>query len=578
MRKYAAVLLLLLACSPPRAQFTSATDTTQVLRDERDVAAIGAAYRERVRLGLGSPFRVIEIAAYDPRLSDRDREELLEQLFERVLDGNTYEMGATLPLAHYRVIEHALGSTYDPRIAELAVNLAYEAAVNDSTVTPELQYAATSTIALMRDRALAQHDARYVRDVAHAQDTEAYVLVPAMRAQRALLLEQPLMPSLNMEAQAAAQKLAGMLIGGVRQAARSPQPFTMHKETSELPKDVAERILALQTRVERPPQSALIIAMRAAQLPYAARDEETFVAELALINENTALAAQRAAIALRPFAQERMYPHEPVPARVRERERDRARFLADFGITLKFKADVPEAQQPHYARVLHNALSDLQLALPGVSLTGLTLEVGEVESAERHLAYHDPRTRTIRWSPTTGAGSLAHEIAHDLDWQRARRSYGRSGYASDLAGDVAGMLLVPQGYAPDERATEILARRFDWLVAAALAGMGRMNGQLSSVQHDWLPGHGGAQPPLANARSALALAAFAAGGGRLGAGAQERIKVATLAPDLPAAVHAVRRARQGLAPAAMSEVRTPCCITPRPESGVSPFSLLTFPR
>src|SRR5688500_18448395 len=140
MRKYAAVLLplLLLACSAPRTQFTSATDpdTTYVLNDERDVAAIGAAYHERVRLGLGSPFRVIETAAHDARLPAPAREHLLAELFDRVIDGHTYEIGATLPLAHHRVIEHALTSTYDPRIAELAVNLAYETAVTEQTITP----------------------------------------------------------------------------------------------------------------------------------------------------------------------------------------------------------------------------------------------------------------------------------------------------------------------------------------------------------------------------------------------------------------------------------------------------------
>ena len=58
-----ALLPLLFACSPPRPQYISANDTTFILNDQRDADAIGAAYRERVRLGLGSPFRVIENAA-----------------------------------------------------------------------------------------------------------------------------------------------------------------------------------------------------------------------------------------------------------------------------------------------------------------------------------------------------------------------------------------------------------------------------------------------------------------------------------------------------------------------------------
>ena len=110
MTRYAAVLLplLLLACSPPRTQFSAtASDSSYILADERDAEAVADAYRERVRLGLGSPFRVIETAAYDRRLTPEFREELLADLFERVLDGHTYEIGPTLPIAHYRVIEHA---------------------------------------------------------------------------------------------------------------------------------------------------------------------------------------------------------------------------------------------------------------------------------------------------------------------------------------------------------------------------------------------------------------------------------------------------------------------------------------
>lgn len=523
MKRYAAVLvpLLLLACSSPRTQFTSAAtnpDSIFVLHEKRDVAAIEAAYHERVRLGLGSPFRVIEIAAYDERLSRATREALLEDLFERVLDGQTYELGATLPVAHIRLIEHALASTPDPRVAELAVNLAYEVARLEETISPELQYAAAATVALLRDRALAQHDARRVRAVARMHNQAAHRLVPAMRAHRGLQLEQPLMPALHSESEEAAARLALLLVGGVRHAARTPQAMVVQKNTSGLAKSTAERILALQRTNERPPQSALIISMRAAQLPYTARDEETFVAELALIGQDAALAAQRAAIALRVFAQENVEKDAHAPAATT--------FLRDFGITLRYRDDVPTAWRDFYARTLYDALADLRMAAPDLSLMGLTVEVGEVADRTRHLAYHDPRSRTIRWAPSTGAGSLAHEIAHDLDWQLARRSFGRSGYASDVMGDVVSMLQARAAESPDERATEVLARHFDWQVAAALARQGRLNGQLSSVQHDWLPGHGSARPPMVNSKSALALGQN----------------------DLPLTVRAVRALRQERAP------------------------------
>jgi hypothetical protein len=118
------------------------------------------------------------------------------------------------------------------------------------------------------------------------------------------------------------------------------------------------------------------------------------------------------------------------------------------------------------------------------------------------------------------------------------------------------MLLAATPYAGDERATEVFARQFDWVIATALARQGRMNGQLSSVQHDWLPGHGGARPPVANARSANALAGYVAKAGRLGEGAQRSVEAAVLAAQVPASVHEVRQQRSGQAPLAGPRVVT----------------------
>ena len=531
-----ALLPLLFACSPPRTQYISANDTTFILNDQRDADAISAAYRERVRLGLGSPFRVIEIAAHDRRLREDDRERLLAGLFERVEDGETYEIGATLPLAHYRVIEHALNSTYDPRIAELAVNLAYEVAAAEQTVTPELQFAAAGTVALMRDRALAQRDAKHVRSVARTHSLAPHTLVPAMRAQRALLVEQPLQPMLSGAAQEDASTLAVMLVGGVRQAARAPVRFDVEQAAaSKLERDVAERILALQRVHERPPQAAIVIAMRAAQLPIDALNEETFVAQLALTPVQGRLAAQRAALALRPFGQQRVHAVPPSATEL----------LARHGVRLVFGPDVPEQWHGYYRAELGQALADLESALPGLTFKGLTIEIADVAPDAAHLAYHDPRARTIRWPPATGSGSLAHEIAHDLDWQIARRSYGKAGYASDLALDLNANLMLTRAEAGSVRATELFARQFDWVVATALAAQGRLNGQLTSVQHDWLPGHGSALPPLANSRSANTLAGMVTRGGRLLEAGQESIERAVQADALPPAVHAVRQLRHG---------------------------------
>ena len=64
----AAVLPLLFACAHPPSEYAGTRpDTVYVLRAHDDVRAISAAYHERMRLGLGSPFRLIEIAARDTR-------------------------------------------------------------------------------------------------------------------------------------------------------------------------------------------------------------------------------------------------------------------------------------------------------------------------------------------------------------------------------------------------------------------------------------------------------------------------------------------------------------------------------
>lgn len=96
------------------------------------------------------------------------------------------------------------------------------------------------------------------------------------------------------------------------------------------------------------------------------------------------------------------------------------------------------------------------------------------------------------------------------------------------------------------RPTEVLARQFDWVVYMMLAEQRRLNGTLTSVQHDWLPGHGGARPPAANVRSATAFAGVIERAVRLDGSMSDAIKRAVLAYDVPASVHAVRAARNGI--------------------------------
>jgi len=102
----------------------------------------------------------------------------------------------------------------------------------------------------------------------------------------------------------------------------------------------------------------------------------------------------------------------------------------------------------------------------------------------------------------SSSGTLAHELAHDLDWQAARSLYAGSGYSTDRAvreqrgplaasmRDLASARVVRRGGTPtEERPAEVFARSVDWLVAVSLAREGRSDGYLSAVQDAAITGY-----------------------------------------------------------------------------------------
>jgi hypothetical protein len=145
----------------------------------------------------------------------------------------------------------------------------------------------------------------------------------------------------------------------------------------------------------------------------------------------------------------------------------------------------------------------MRRVLGGLSLDGLRVHIGAGGLPDTVLALHDPKTRTIRLSIYSSAGTLAHELAHDLDWQAARRLYASGGYSSDRAvreqrGSLAASMrdltsarmVTRRGVLQAaERPAEVFARDVDWLVAVSLAREGRSNGYLSAVQDAALTGY-----------------------------------------------------------------------------------------
>jgi hypothetical protein len=156
----------------------------------------------------------------------------------------------------------------------------------------------------------------------------------------------------------------------------------------------------------------------------------------------------------------------------------------------------------------------MRRVFPAFSVAGLRVRFGESPLGDRALAMHDPVSRTVYFPASSGAGVMAHEFAHDLDWQAARRRYGVTvGYRTDravrqesdwLAGAVRRMASASRGGIDSlsrdseyERPTEVFARNVDWFVSAALARDARMNGYLSAAQDVVLTGYASATTPEA---------------------------------------------------------------------------------
>jgi hypothetical protein len=105
----------------------------------------------------------------------------------------------------------------------------------------------------------------------------------------------------------------------------------------------------------------------------------------------------------------------------------------------------------------------------------------------------------------TGAGTIGHELAHDLDWQSARRLFPRGGgYATDrsMREDSRTLGVSIRGLAAahavngargvthsSDRPAEVFARGTDWFISDALAQIGRSNGYLSAVEDQVLTGY-----------------------------------------------------------------------------------------
>lgn len=536
-RRYADSLRLALARTP--LDSISATNAAELL------------YLERARLGLGSPFRIVDQALRDPLFTMMERRRLGRAILAVVRDGEAYEVAPealvlaarsgdeALAARHLALIDSVVSSQRDPRVGELVVRLAYRLASASGAVTRTAPEIATNAAAQARDRVLAARDVRGLLSGAARTGADLFAVLRERRDARRLLVEQPVIVPLSARAERAAVALFPRLVAQLEEMADDARvasrpdsaPATPGAEdrTGVIGEGAARRMALLAEQRDAPPLAAVAVSVagyaplirRGEATPIdrlwrdrfaaRARNEEALAAEYALLRARVrapmppvSAAVLTAAVALRPYAQERAWLYGDDAPTARDLQ-------TRFGVTVTYDSAVRAWWRPYLRRTLAAALTDMRRVLSSYDSRGLRVHFGANPMGDRALALHDPARRTIYFPVSSSAGVMAHEFAHDLDWLAARRHYnGRGWYRTDRAArlesdQLAGVLRQMASAARvdglrdrasvSRRPTELFARNVDWFVSAALARDGRLNGYLTAVQDPVLVGYGSAATP-----------------------------------------------------------------------------------
>lgn len=502
-----------------------------------DELAISLGLLERLRLGLGSPFRLVDEALADPRLEPSRRDRVAWALLGRLSRGDAYVVdpsalegwgpwsadgrGAT-GAAHLALIEHAIRSASDPRAGELAVRLAYVIAAAKGSIATEAVEPAASIAALIRDRELAREDLRDLLADAAEHHTNVFELLSERRIERAFRVEQPPMAPLSAALRTEAMNAVPALVRALDTLDQVATPALSERPTTPvIGTHFAARLRELGE--ERPPMAEVVVTLHGyPRNGFHATNEETLAAGSALLADAdsvdstrraSALALVASAVAVRPLAQSApWFPGDEFAGSADAP--DVTDLTSEFGLkSVTFSRAVPMSWRPYYLRELRDGLRDMEDVFPAFSVNGLRVQFDADDMRDSALAMHNPRTRALELSVVTSAGTLAHELAHDLDWQAARRLYAHgSGYSTDramrekrgpLATSVRGLAdarIVRSFSGPlpplNDRPAELFARGTDWFVASTLAQEGRVNGFLTAVQDPMLSGYA-AGPPTA---------------------------------------------------------------------------------
>lgn len=493
-------------------------------RGDRLTIALG--YLERLRIGIGSPFRLVDEALHDPRGDSASDARIAWALLGRLRRGDAYVVdpavldgsgpwardghGAT-GAAHVALIQRAISAASDPRAGELAVRLAYMIEASKATLASTTPEIANQVAALVRDRALATEDLADLLSSTSGQNANLMSTLLDRRASHVLRVEQPAMTPLTAELRTEAMNAVPALVAALDTLDRVSVPITSAATQPVIGALFADRLASIGSL--RPTIAQVVVTLRAhPQAGLEATNDETLAAaSIGSAGSDTtgraaALALLNGAVALRAYNQD-------APWFVGTVSPDASDLAAEFGLgSVTFARGVPTSWRPYYLRELRDGLRDMQDVLPALSVVGLNVAFGTTALPDSALAMHDPRTRTLQLTINTSSGTVAHELAHDLDWQTSRRMFANAGgYSTDravrelhgaLATSVRGLAEsrstrpAPGGSAPQisDRPAELFARGVDWFTTSSLAMRGRSNGFLSAVQDPSLPGYAAGSP------------------------------------------------------------------------------------
>ena len=510
-------------------QLDSLTDGSPL--DDTRRAAIAWGYAERLRLGLESPFRLVESAARDTRITPEERRTISWALLSRIVRGESHQVDpavldgiggpdgreAVPGEEHIALITDAVVHAENPRAGELAVRFAYTLAQTERLVGYSTVTTVAEVAALVADREIARREAIGIIRMARTDPIEE---VSERRARRLLYVERPvlLVPDPDLEREAI--RNVPTILASLRDLGPTAPAAADTVTVSSAEERFARELR--RTGAQLPPAPALAVTVQRylPTLRAHAAVVDTLAVRRAVHGEGLvgAAAAPHAGRAAR-----RALGRLLVAAAVsmRSAAQDVVPFAADTSLvaatvatalglsSIDFDREVPAAWRPHLLTSLSQGVRDLRRVFPTFSLSHVSVRFRMTAPADSALAMHDPRSRTLHLPAITAGGTLVHELAHELDRQSAVQA-GLAGYRSDAearrsvrgAGSggarVAASLraLAEESIAlpravksAAERPAEIFATRVDWFVAQALAREGISSGFLSGVQDELLTGH-----------------------------------------------------------------------------------------